>query len=208
MALLSIQSPGCLKIQDGERVFEGADQEWYSKTWQRRAGCGPTVASMIAWYLSKTRPGCRALSENPDNSKESMLKLMDDVWEYVTPGYRGVNSTGILVKGFKDYANSKGISLRINFLDIGLDKSRRQDYSEIAGFISSAIENDCPVAFLNLHNGEEKVLDRWHWVLLVSFCSGTGKAVIIDQGKSFEIDILLWLSTTILGGGFVYADII
>jgi hypothetical protein len=64
------------------------------------------------------------------------------------------------------------------------------------------------VAFLNLCNGSEKKLDRWHWVTLISLEYAEGGervfADILDAGIIKRIDLALWYKTTTLGGGFVY----
>jgi hypothetical protein len=69
------------------------------------------------------------------------------------------------------------------------------------------LDNDVPVAFLNLCNGEEKNLDKWHWVTIISIefdddkCSSAVE--ILDEGMVKKIDIPLWYRTTTLGGGLV-----
>ena len=64
------------------------------------------------------------------------------------------------------------------------------------------------MAFLNLCNGEEKNLDRWHWVTIISLEYAKDKnqvlANILDEGVIKKISLSLWYHTTTLGGGFVY----
>ena len=38
------------KVEDNENTYYGFSQEWYKDEWQRRAGCGATVASSIINY--------------------------------------------------------------------------------------------------------------------------------------------------------------
>lgn len=188
-----------LYIKDGENIYFGAHQEWYEKMWQKRAGCGPTTATMlISYYQSKKND-----STDVTKDKAEFLELMKEIWDYVTPGYRGVNSTSIFVRGCHEYAKKHEIEYEISYLNVMPDKKLRPTTEEIADFILTALADDNPVAFLNLHNGEEKNLDRWHWVLLVSFDSKTGTALMYDQGVSKYINIYLWLKTTLFGGGFV-----
>jgi hypothetical protein len=205
MADFSINRPECLNIYDGDIYHEGANQEWYEKLWQRRAGCGPTTASMMVWYLSKTGQKYTELTRE-DNTKDSFLLLMNEMWNYVTPGYRGVNATQIFTRGLHEYAVIHNTEFLIHFIDVGLDRKARPEREEITEFIVSSLKNDMPVSFLNLHNGDEKNLDRWHWVLIVSFDPDTGTAKIYDQGASKTINVFLWLDTTFLGGGFVTID--
>jgi len=206
MAFLSLKNPEILLLNDGLELFYGADQEWYGKIWQRRAGCGPTVASMLAWYLSQTRGECRALSDKKAASKEGFIGMMDDMWKHVTPGYRGVNATAIFKRGLSEYAALRDVDVVFSELDIDFKPDNRPDGAALGNFMVEAMERDRPVAFLNLHNGEEVNLDRWHWVTLVSYDSQTGQAVMYDQGKESRIDLLLWLRTTRFGGGLLTAD--
>ncbi|MCL2539431.1 MAG: hypothetical protein FWE66_03745 [Oscillospiraceae bacterium] len=207
MALLSLKNPEILLLRDGLELSFGANQEWYGKFWQKRAGCGPTVASTLALYISRTRPGCEALVENSPNTKEGFVGVMDSMWEHVTPGYRGVNATVMLRRGLFEYAFQRGVQLAFRVIDIGIDVASRPDAETVRAFVTEAMELDRPIAFLNLHSGEEKRLDRWHWVILVAYDADTGYAVMYDQGKESRFDLSLWLKTTKLGGGFVTADV-
>ena len=84
MSELAIKAPECLRIAgdiDPGSCF-GCNQEWYGTDWQRRAGCGPTVAATLFYYLF--RPG------NLCFSQQEWLARMEEVWNYVTPTERGM----------------------------------------------------------------------------------------------------------------------
>ena len=205
MARYSINKPDIFVISDSDSVLTGGNQEWYGKLWQRRAGCGPTVASMLVWYLSRTRNDCEALAGGNAAEKAGFIELMNDMWGYVTPGYRGVNAPGMMRRGLSRYASDRGVTLGFHMLDIGLNSSGCSA-EDLAEFTLDAMKRDRPIAFLNLSNGQEKSLDRWHWVTIVAFDPDTGMAEIYDNGESRNINLLLWRSTTSLGGGLVTAD--
>jgi hypothetical protein len=207
MPQFSVKNPGLLKITDGPIEYKGATQDWYLKFWQRMAGCGPTNASHLARYLAESRRGCEAFVDEPAGTKDGFRKLMNVVWKYVTPGYRGVNGTNLLVQGMRRYAEDRGFRMTFRVMDITIETYRRPSEEELSDFMKRAMEKDRPVAFLNLNNGEERNLDRWHWVTLVAFNTDTMTAVMYDQTKSRAIDLALWLRTTTLGGGFVAADV-
>jgi hypothetical protein len=64
------------------------------------------------------------------------------------------------------------------------------------------------VAFLSLDNGQEELLDSWHWVTLLALqCEeedgGAVFADVADEGKLLHVDLKKWFDTTNLGGGFV-----
>lgn len=83
------------------------------------------------------------------------------------------------------------------------DGTKRPPYEQVEAFVRRALERDCPVAFLNLHNGRVKELDYWHWVTITALEDTT--AVILDSGSALRIDLRLWYETTKRRGGFVAA---
>lgn len=204
----SIKNPGFLKITDEatKNIYIGCDQNWYPSEWQRRAGCGPSVASNIFRYLILSGL-CSDRSER-NNTKAEFIALMEEMWRYITPTLLGVNKTSIFYKGFLSYAKFHGLNLTYNCFNVPKRKTARKKLSELLLFLEEAISNDTPVAFLNLHNGEEKNLDSWHWVTITSIeyteDRQTILANILDGGSARKIDLSLWYSTTKLGGGFVY----
>ncbi|WMJ78933.1 MULTISPECIES: hypothetical protein [unclassified Sedimentibacter] len=175
----------------------GCNQEWYVKHWQRTAGCGPTVAAGIVSYLQKNR----------GLDKASCLKMMEEMWNHVTPTIRGVNSTGLFCSGLLSYSESKGIKLIYYSVDVPEKTDVRPPFKSLIEFISSSLINDIPVAFLNLCNGEEKNLDKWHWVTIAALeyedDLSSAYAEILDEGIKKRINLLMWYNTTMLGGGFV-----
>ena len=69
--------------------------------------------------------------------------------------------------------------------------------------VAASLERDCPVAFLNLHNGLEKRLDWWHWVTITALDGDN--VTILDSGAELEIDLRLWYQTSKKRGGLVAA---
>ena len=200
----SIKEPQQLHFSANGTITHGADQAWYKDLWQIRAGCGPTACSHLIWYLAKTRNANKTLCTYEGNSKESILSLMEDVWSYVTPRRMGVNSTTILSNGALSYAKDRNNELCARVLEVPLIKSSRPCFGEVSDFISTALDKDLPVAFLNLSNGSLKNLDRWHWVTIVG--TEKGGVRMYDQCESKLIDIRQWLDTTTFGGGLVYIE--
>ena len=181
----------------------GANQIWYKTEFKRRAGCGPTVGSHLTWYLSRTRPELAALCDEGAGSKEGMLVQMDEMWNYITPGRRGVNSTTMFTDGALRFAQDRGCALEARVLEIPPFHCRRPSNEEVAGFLLQALSADAPVAFLNLSNGALINLDNWHWVTLVGLDPAAMRATIVDQCHKFDINLDLWLRTSVGGGGFV-----
>jgi hypothetical protein len=126
---------------------------------------------------------------------------MEEVWHYVTPGTRGVNSTKLFVPGALRFARERGCALVAKELPVPPVLKDRPDYQSVLAFLRDMFSHDLPVAFLNLSNGALTNLDNWHWVTLVS-ASGS-RAAMYDQENRVVLDLRLWLETTLLGGAFV-----
>ncbi len=207
MTVISIANPDLLKIIDKNtnRTYYGCDQNWYASEWQRISGCGPSVACNLIFYLRYSR---NVLSAEGFNSKESWLSLMEEIWKYVTPSLHGIPTTEMFYQAVAAYARLKGLNVQYYFCNVAKDKPDNPSLSEILKFIAGALLNDAPVAFLNLCNGAENNLDRWHWVTIIALEQTEGKndifVNILDEGRIKRINLKLWYDTTTLGGGFVY----
>lgn len=202
----AIYTPRLLHIQGVGRTF-GANQAWYSTSWQRRSGCGPTAASHLLWYLSRTREGAEALCPHDASTRDGIRLLMEEVWKYVTPGVMGVNATSILADGAERFGRERDIPVAARVLNISAVPMCRPDEQAVADFMAESFCGDRPVAFLNLSNGALQNLDNWHWVTLVAIDTDAMTATMYDQGAKSVIDLGLWLRTTTLGGGFVALDV-
>ena len=196
-----LSHPELLEVRDGATVYFGGSQEWYSDAWKKRAGCGPVSASLIMWYLARSRAGLSGLCDAENRNIGGFLRLMEDMFGFVTPGMKGVNTSKIFTEGALRYAASKLAPLAADILEI--DKIFRPPHKKVRDFIQKSLLADCPVAFLNLSNGKVKNLDNWHWVTIVEFGYETGMATACDQGRKIDIDIIRWLRTSLLGGAFV-----
>ncbi len=182
-------------------LHHGVDQDWYGLPWRRLAGCGPSTASNILRYL-----GGRVALPLPTHSREEMRQVMDWVWGYVTSGLRGLNTTGRFVNGLDAIFAELGSPLRCQALDVPQEPEGRPKLSEVAAFLRAGLAQDCPVAFLNLHNGGIPQLETWHWVTVVGI-SGSGETAaldIYDNGHRLAVNLPRWLRDTRRGGGFVY----
>ena len=202
MIELSVQAPECLRIagEISQESCYGCNQEWYGTEWQRRAGCGPTVAATLFYYLFR-----------PDNlcyNKQEWLERMEEVWNYVTPTERGMPTTQLFYQSVLAYAAVKDQSLDYFCCDVPEERAGRPTLAEVLRFLAEGLQRDAVIAFLNLCNGEEQNLHRWHWVTIIALeYMADGSQVllkILDEGKIKMVDLGLWLETTALGGGFVY----
>lgn len=203
---VTINSPELLQFTHEAVTYYGANQDWYQTKWQRSAGCGPTSTSHLLSYLSKTRETCKALCSYDTSGKSGILKLMDEVWEYVTPTKQGVNKTEMLVDGAVRFGDERGVALSCRVMPIPPLPVLRSLHEKAYAFIAQALSDDLPVAFLNLSSGMVSNLDQWHWVTLTEFDPETKHAIMYDNGSRQPVNLDLWLQTTTLGGGFVAVE--
>ena len=98
---------------------------------------------------------------------------------------------------------TRGADLSPALFAVPAARTKRPPYEQAAAFVAASLARDCPVAFLNLHNGLEKRLDWWHWVTITALDGD--RASILDSGAELEIDLRLWYETSRKRGGFVAA---
>ncbi len=189
-------------IGPGGKSYRGGDQEWYPDLWQRRAGCGPTTAAALLAYLSQTRPALAPLRPLAGGTRTGFAQYMQALWPYVTPGARGLDKPESLVLGCRSFALSRGCRLEGEILKIPRRREDRPTPAACRDFLLRALDNDCPVAFLNYSNGSLPNLDSWHWVPLIALTEGEEVLLctVLDEGEEKVIDLALWLETTLLGG--------
>lgn len=214
---------------DGKTAM-GGSQKWYPLRWQRAAGCGPTSAANLMWYMARSHPELRNLVVTGDGDYEytHFLDLMREVFSCFTPGIRGINSSALFIDGVKRYASARGIDLIPHALEVPASRRKRPDIGTVGDFITAALLQESPVAFLNLSRGKLKTLESWHWVTIMGCNRDSGdngdngdngdrgdrldngdrrdvsSASILNYGFGVEVSIAGWLETSTLGGCFVY----
>lgn len=207
MVIPALQNPHLITVESPWGItYHGGSQSWYRDSWGRKAGCGPTNASNIVWYLARTRRHLASLCKVEKGDKAEFISLMDKMFGFVTPGKMGVHTTEMFVEKATTYFESMGCPITARVLNVPEDYSRRPTQGEMVDFIADALADDLPVAFLNLCNGKTRGLDRWHWVTIASIEPDSVHAWILDQGRKICIDLGQWLDKTTLGGGFVALD--
>ena len=134
-----------------------------------------------------------------------MLRLMEEVWRYVTPGPGGLYKAEKLARGILRYGREHSVQLRSRILNIPAKRKERPPREKLFMFLQSALEDDLPVAFLNLDNGAVPHLESWHWVTLTALDKDL-KALLYDQTGQRSADLGEWLAATKKGGGFVAVE--
>ena len=202
MSKYLIKKLDLLMIEKKGKIFYGASQDWYPKFIQRRAGCGPTTATNLLIYLAKSDEYFSNLFPD-DINYQTVLNKMNEIWYYITPGKRGVNSIEIFESGIYQYAREHGVNLNVHFLKIKENNKVSEDTLET--FLYEQITKNRPVAFLNLSAGMVTNLSNWHWVLVVGLEKEDNKlfAYLYDEGEAKKINLSLWLKSMTNDGGFI-----
>jgi hypothetical protein len=202
-------------IRHGEKTQYGCNQDWYKVEWRRRAGCGPVAAANILIHLRKRYGADRIPYGN--STMDEALAAMDDIFAYVRPCLRGLNTVRKFVDGMGKFGRNYGLSFKYRYIVVPPQAEIRPNLDEVVRFIEEGLRHDVPVAFLNLHAGAvEDSLSSWHWVTIVGIDSDADAdadadeelhSVTIrfyDQANSLEVDLGKWLNSTKRGGGFTY----
>ena len=203
---VSLQHPEMIRAMDpSDGEYFGCDQNWFSSDWQQQAGCGPSTAATLLLYLHKTRQMPLPVEVY---AKKDCLLLMEEVWSHVTPTPDGIYLIEQFCSGIASFADGHGLRLQCHSLDIPDNDGLRPGLEAVVQFIVQGLENDSPIAFLNLSNGEVADLEEWHWVTMVSLeadeASQTVQAEIFDGDTAKVIDFKLWYQTTVEGGALIY----
>lgn len=200
----TLPNAALLEILAPDGVNTGGSQDWYPLKWQRMSGCGPTAASNLIWHLARSNAALQSLCDIGNADQAHFLKLMKEMFTFVTPGIGGVNSACLFAEGVIRYGQAHGASLHAQVLEIPNMPRRRPSLEQMRDFIVNALQLGMPLAFLNLTNGTLNNLDGWHWVTIMALETDTMVAQMSDYGRVLEIELQAWLKTSILGGAMVY----
>ena len=174
--------------------YYGGNQDWYNSYIKRLAGCGPTTASTITMYeLNK--------NNYKEYTKEEFIILMQELWNYITPGMRGVDTVSKYKDGYDKYLKTSNLELSKSKILILEDSS----IDEVEDYLIEAINSDHPVAFLNLNNGSENQIDSWHWTTIVSIEKNDTDIYVnvCDEGLLKKVNLSNWIKTS-NNGSFIY----
>lgn len=197
-----------LEIRTNRGLMFGYDQDWYSTVYKRKRGCGPTTATMLFTYIMQ-RQGL----DLPFGmvTLDSIKKTLELVWDYVTPTPMGLYSLDSYCKGMEKLFKNFNLDYKCRGLNISFFSSQRPSLQDTVGFIKTGLQQDSPVAFLNLDRGKELSLEGWHWITIVAldYQVEVGKyiATCYDDGSIVKFDLQLWLKTNSKGGAFAYIEV-
>lgn len=192
--MLSEMSRFIIADTKNNKTTMGYDQNWYKKKWQRMSGCGPSVGATVSLYLFKQ-------DDNPI-AFDDAISLHQSMWEYITPTIKGVSTLDRFSKGYQKYCEANHVDVQLKQICI---EKKNNNIQQIIAFIVDHIDQNHPIAFLNLHHGNQKNLESWHWTLLVGYQNREDDVIVqlLDNGSQIEINMNEWLKTTTSGGGMI-----
>lgn len=195
-----VTNPHCFRLPG--HISPGAfgfSQEWYPGKWQRVSGCGPTTAAMLYHYIT-----CNSsyFPDPPIATQEDAVHLMQAFWQQMTPGALGLFNPHTFIRGFTRFGAAHGYTFTAQKL---LCHARRRDVSRVLDFIQTGLNNDCPVAFLNLHSNVQSI-SSWHWMPIVGLSrqSQSCAATVLDYGYRRTVPLVQWLQHFPTVGAFIW----
>lgn len=144
-----------VNIYEGDRLIGyGGDQDWFLDDWAQKAGCASVLGSnLYAYYHHINR--C---------SKEEFLKIMNDLYGYMTPGRMGFPYFYKFAHQFIKRMEEDHIYLKPTYL------KKSKSYEESLSFVKNSIDNAYPVGMLILtHQAKELEDDNWHWMCISGY---------------------------------------
>jgi len=206
---VSILHPELLTITDEKtgKAFFGGFQEWYANEWHSMAGCGPTCAANLLSYLAFTRPALRSLYAYETMRLSDFTQHMEEVYQFVTPGNMGLNRLEMFTGGVEGFSRSRGVKAASHVFNVPGNMSKnRAPVSELAEFVKTGLEADCPIGFLNLTKGKVKNIQGWHWITITKAEIDDDNLMVCasDEGNEICFDLKLWYLSTRMRGGLAY----
>ena len=208
MSEIALKSIETFCINDEGNKLYGGNQKWLvGKEFKKEAACGATTCANILAYLSHHYEGYDGVCDYDISDREEFTELMKAIYPYVKPGLVGIMPADF-IKGAVEYTKDKGVELTSEMLTVPATQSKRPTVETMGRWIAGAIEEDSPVAFLNLSSGRVKNLDGYHWVTIVAIDREKGMIKIVDNGRLLEVNLAKWLKKSTVGGAFVVIEAI
>ena len=125
----------------GKAAGYGGDQEWFSLSRQRKAGCGCTSGANLAIYYASARPGMAGIYDGncEKYEKKDYVRAMEKMYAYMTPGIIGFPYVKKFARQFIKFCKDYGIEAEAEFCNKFAKKE------EAVCFIQEGIDRGDPV---------------------------------------------------------------
>ena len=168
-------------IEENGTVFFGGDQEWYSREWQRWAGCASVTGANMAAYYEALLDGREARFNKAD-----YLVRMQEMYRYMTPGIHGFPDPEKFVARFIRYEADHGLVCS------GSIFHGWTDWHQAAEHVRNTLQAGHPLALLVLRHTESTFEENtWHWMTITGYNSLRDTFEISNCGEKEEYDAAL-----------------
>ena len=168
-------------VEENGTVFFGGDQEWYSREWQRWAGCASVTGANLAAYYEALLNGTEARY-----SKADYLVRMQEMYRYMTPGIHGFPDPEKFVARFIRYEADHGLACS------GSIFHGWTDWHQAADHVRNTLEEGHPLALLVLRHTESSFEENtWHWMTITGYNNRRDTFEISNCGEKEEHDTAL-----------------
>ena len=186
-----------------DNYYYGGNQSWWGKATfkylrffskkKSDVGCATVAASNVMAYLAKS-VGLKKLYPYK-YTKSDFLKMMNKMWNYVTPGAAGFWWLSDYVKGVEKYAKSVGVSSLK-----GVWSSKTSNLNNAIQYVKDGLKRNCPVTLVVHGNSKLKDEEKgysfsWHWVVITSIIdnrdkngNGSVKIKVSSWGKKYTLN--------------------
>lgn len=165
--------------ENGSQAGYGGNQEWFLRSFQRKAGCASVTGANLAAYYSSQFSVCASLYEGQTDcfSKEEFISGMEAVYRYMTPGPAGFPVAQRFANRFLRFAADRGVNFQAHTM------FSRNSWEERLAFVKTSIAQKNPVALLILrHRAPEMKENTWHWVTITGWeQDANGEKVIFSN---------------------------
>lgn len=177
-----------LSIKDGNNIYYGGNQEWFTEEISKKYGCAAVSASNLLAFL-RLEKNKESLYPYPDFNKDNFLEYMREVIKWVKPREKvGVLNPKEFIKGVCDFGKSRGLAIEYKAIYFNVS------FYKFCSFIKDALEDNKPIAILMLRNEALKEFD-WHWMTITKFSR---------YGNKLSINVSTWGEKRILDLEKVY----
>lgn len=156
--------------QDDKLIGLGGNQDWFSDSWARKAGCASVSATDIFIYYTK---------RESKFDKITYLDYMSEMFKLMEPGKRGFPYVYIYARRLSRLLSNCKYQIY-----------RRPVVYQASKVVKESIDNGHPLGLLILTHRRRKIRDDlWHWVTIVGY-EETSKGldiVFLDCGEEKKI---------------------
>ncbi len=174
----------------------GGNQEWFSDFWMHLGGCGALAACDLCICLARNHGLATCLpfpvEELSRRNYESFGMIMKP---YIRPRMGGVTKLSYFTDGLGAYLERHGLDITFSTI------SGHEDYEKAVSFLVKHIDQNLPVAYLNLSHRDKDLKDLWwHWFSVTGYQKSEegmkifyhtyGEENVVDFKKLWETGML------------------